>query len=65
MSLNLLAKGLDNLLHSDVDEDMYKVYNSPCPECIGSMLVGDYVCWGICYSCFDKKMQEYSLESST
>lgn len=64
MSLNVLAKALDNLLRSDVSDDMYLVYSEPCPYCNGEMLVGDYVCWGICFKCFDSEMQKSLLETA-
>ena len=64
MSLNLLAKGLDNLVSSEISPDMLDSYAHPCPHCNGEMLVGDYVCWGTCFKCVDNEMQKHALESA-
>jgi len=35
--------------------EMNLFMSDPCPNCGAfRMMVGDYVCWGICYICFSK-----------
>lgn len=35
--------------------DMFDMVADNCPRCEGNcMRVGDYVCFGVCYSCFDR-----------
>ena len=64
MALNVLAKGLDNLLKSEVAPDMFDSHYDSCPKCNDIMLVGEYVCWGVCFKCFDSEMQKSLLEST-
>jgi hypothetical protein len=41
--------------------DMDRPCSDPCHQCGGPMKVGDYVCWGHCYSCFKQSEEEYLL----
>lgn len=39
--------------------DMHLPMADPCPECGGhNMKVGDWACYGICFRCYDKLMDE-------
>lgn len=47
----------------DVDRmppmNMHLPMSDCCPECGGHRLqVGDYVCWGMCYICFEQAEKE-------
>ena len=40
-------------LHDGVSgPDMHDILeDASCASCLGTIRVGDYVCWGVCYSC--------------
>jgi len=41
-----------------IDRDMQDVLEGVhCPECLGEMRVGDWVCLGMCFFCYDEKME--------
>lgn len=51
---------------NDVDKmppmDMSIQMSDPCPKCLGfTMVVGDYVCWGFCYHCYDTELERHML----
>lgn len=38
--------------------DMHERLEDPCPKCSGELTVGDYVCWGFCYQCYDQAFKD-------
>jgi hypothetical protein len=41
---------LTNIAQSNYP-DMMDLLEEKCPQCNGEYLVGDYVCWDMCYEC--------------
>lgn len=55
MALNIQSKELE-LVFSTETPSMHDLYSEPCSRCGEDMQVGDYVCWGFCYKCYEKEV---------